>query len=98
MQWVGYQMAVAAVDKENVDLGSLESLASGDVRGTVMVKDASTSDSLPAGIRVRIVARELQALYTDTGPGRPDRTGRSSCITCSWAIMGFAWTCLRVTT
>jgi hypothetical protein len=76
MQWVGYQMAVAAVDKENVDLGSLESLASGDVRGTVIVKDASTGGSMPAGIRVRIVARELQALYANTGPGlvQPDGT------------------------
>jgi hypothetical protein len=69
-------MSAAVVDKENVDLGSLDPLAQTDANGTVTVKDAVASDSVPPGIRVRIVAWEMRALFSDTGPGlvQPDGT------------------------
>jgi hypothetical protein len=75
-QPLGYQFAVVVVDKENVDLGSLEPLAREDIRGTVKVKDAKAGDSLPAGIRVDNVPWELDFLYVQMQPGQvqPDGT------------------------
>jgi len=65
-QVLGYQMALTVVDKQNVDLGSLEPLAPGELRGKVTVKDAGASDSIPAGIRVRALALESTFLNLAT--------------------------------
>ena len=75
-QPLSYQMAVVVVDKENVDLGSLEPLAREDLRGTVKVKDGKAGDSIPAGIRVDNVPWELNFLYVQMRPGQvqPDGT------------------------
>lgn len=66
LQVLGYQMAVFTIDKEHVDLGTLEPLAQADIRGTVTVKDASRKDSIPAGIRVFNLAWEMHRLLTAT--------------------------------
>jgi len=75
LQVHGYQMAAFTMDKENVDLGTLEPLAQADIRGTVSVKDAS-GDSVPAGLYVSIVASEMQRVYTGRRPEqvKPDGT------------------------
>jgi hypothetical protein len=72
----GYRTAAAVVEKENVDLGPLEPFAQEDIRGNVTVKDAAPGSTVPAGIRVRIVAWEMRSLFTDTRPGlvQPDGT------------------------
>jgi hypothetical protein len=68
LQILGYQMITALVDKQNVDLGIVEPLTHTDVQGTVAIKDAPPGDSIPSGTRVRIVASELRALYSDMRP------------------------------
>jgi hypothetical protein len=73
---LGYQMTDAVVDKQNVDLGSLEPLAPGELRGTVAVKDTKPGDSIPPGVRVRVVSRESPLLNVGTPPEavQPDGT------------------------
>ena len=75
LQVHGYQMAAFTMDRENVDLGTLEPLAQADIRGTVSVKDAS-GDSVPAGLYVSSVASEMQRVYTGRRPEqvKPDGT------------------------
>ncbi len=73
-QVLGYQMALAVVDKQDVDLGSLEPLTPGELRGKITVKDAGADDSVPAGINVRVLALEssLLNLATQAGAVQPD--------------------------
>ncbi|MGA3015747.1 MAG: carboxypeptidase-like regulatory domain-containing protein [Bryobacteraceae bacterium] len=59
----------AIVDKEDVDLGSLQLVGPGELRGTVSVKDAKPGDSIPAGMRIRLVSPELRIYSFDTPPG-----------------------------
>jgi hypothetical protein len=66
LQVLGYQMTKFTLDKENVDLGTLEPLAQADIRGTVVVKDAASGSAVPAGIRVYNNAWEMQAMFTTT--------------------------------
>ena len=75
-QPLNYQMAVALVDKENVDLGTLEPLAQAEIRGIVTVKDSRPGDAIPAGIRVFNLAWEMQQGYTTLRPEQvnPDGT------------------------
>lgn len=75
-QVIGCLSAVAVVDKGDVDLGSLQLLAPGELRGTMSVKDARPGDSIPMGIHIRMVPRELPMLYTDMRAGtvQPDGT------------------------
>jgi hypothetical protein len=76
MKLLGYQMASVNVNKENVDLGIIEPLTQQDVQGAVKVKDLGSENSVPAGIRVRIVASGLRALYSDTRPATVERDGK----------------------
>jgi hypothetical protein len=76
LKLLGYQMALVDVNKENVDLGIIEPLAQQDVQGAVKIKDFGSENSIPAGIRVRIVALELRALYSDTRPATVERDGK----------------------
>jgi hypothetical protein len=62
------------VNRENVDLGSLDPFVPEDIHGRVTVKDAAPGSIIPPGVRVRIVAWEMQSRFTDTRPGliQPD--------------------------
>jgi hypothetical protein len=67
--------ADALVDKEDVDLGSLQLVGPGELRGTVSVKDAKPGDSIPAGIRIRLVPPELQIYVFEMPPGTVQADG-----------------------
>ena len=72
---VSYLSADALVDKEDVDLGSLQLLGPGELRGTVSVKDAKPGDSIPAGIGIRLVPPELRLYTLDMPPGTVQADG-----------------------
>jgi hypothetical protein len=76
LQVLGYQMAKVTVDKENVDLGFLEPLVQADIAGTVIVKDASGNNSVPAGLRVYSNAWEMHFLLTTTRSEQVEPDGR----------------------
>jgi hypothetical protein len=69
------RMSTLVVDRENLDLGTLEPGGRDDVRGAVTVREGRPGDPFPTGLRVRIVAREMVSMLTDTrtAPVSPDR-------------------------
>ncbi len=75
LQVLGYQMAALTMGDENVDLGTLEPLARADVRGTVIVKDSASGDSIPAGIRVSAAPWEMHWMYAGQNMGQVEPGG-----------------------
>ncbi len=75
LQILGYQMVAALVDRQNVDLGIVEPLTHTDAKGTVTIRNSRPGDSIPEGVRVRIVATELRALYADMRPATVQKDG-----------------------
>ncbi len=68
LQILGYGVADAMLGREDLDMGTVEPLRLSDVQGVVSVKDASREQPIPKGIRIRLVASELQEQYADRRP------------------------------
>jgi len=58
LEVAGIFTSVVVVGTEDVDLGPLILPGPGEVRGTVSVKGSTAGDSIPVGMRVRLVSRD----------------------------------------